>query len=51
MIFVNTENNILKIVKYGPIIFVIILSIILTQIFITKQSEYLEKEIKQLKID
>ena len=43
MIFLTTENNILKIVRYGPIIFVITLSIIFTQIFITKQSEYLDR--------
>ena len=44
----NHEENILTIIKYGPIIFVIIISFFFTQQFISQQQSLYNKEIKSI---
>ena len=49
MNFLKNESRILNIIKYSPIVFVLILSLIITQIFIQQKNENLTNEIKAVK--
>ncbi|MGM0518754.1 MAG: sensor histidine kinase [Campylobacterota bacterium] len=49
MKLLKTEKNILNTIKYGPVLFVILLSFLITQSLITQREHSLEKELKQFK--
>ena len=49
MKLLKTERNILNTIKYGPILFVILLSFIITQTLIIQKEISLQKELKLLK--
>ena len=51
MNFFKKEKNILNFIKYGPILFVIILSLIITFAFIQHEKRTLNEEITELKKD
>ena len=43
---ITDEKNILNIIRFGPILFIIFLSILITQIILYQNQEDLKKEIK-----
>jgi len=49
MNFFKNENTLLKIIKFGPILFVITISFFFTQLFINQQSQHFEDEIHLVK--
>ena len=49
MKFLKNEKNILNLIKYGPILFVIVFSIIITPVFISQKENNLDYEIEQIK--
>ena len=49
MIFLKNEKNILNVIKYGPILFVVLLSLLITQIFVEQKNDALQQEINNLK--
>jgi len=49
MHFFKNEKNILNTIKYAPILFVLLLSIVITLIFIEQKNDTLQNEIKKIK--
>lgn len=51
MTILNNKNNILNIIRYGPILFVLVVSILTTLVFIQDKNEYLKNEIEKIEND
>ncbi len=51
MKLLKTEKNILNIIKYGPILFVILLSVMITQTLISQKERALKQELKVFRED
>jgi len=51
MKLLKNENNILNVIKYGPIFFVIVLSFFITKIIIEQKNSYLIKDIEKIEKD